>query len=51
LRFLIDEMFPAAVCERLTDLGHDDRALASMLDRWAVANPQPWIGLHWPADP
>ena len=108
MRFLIDEMFPAAVCERLTDLGHDaahvrDRGvnarpdrevadvaraeqralvtenvkdfarepdivvvcvlksrlaahrmteqLASMLDRWAVANPQPWIGLHWPADP
>lgn len=25
--------------------------LAGILDRWAAANPQPWIGLHWPGEP
>ena len=23
--------------------------LARLLDRWAAANPEPYLGLHWPA--
>ncbi|MGH8998142.1 MAG: DUF5615 family PIN-like protein [Acidimicrobiia bacterium] len=105
MRFLIDEMFPPAVCERLAAAGHDvhvrDRGvdarpdpevaavarterralvtenvkdfarerdlvvvcvlksrlaskamaehLAVLVSRWADANPQPYVGLHWPA--
>ncbi len=25
-----------------------DSHLASVLDQWAVANPEPYIGMHWP---
>lgn len=25
-----------------------DRHLASVLDQWAAANPEPYVGLHWP---
>lgn len=105
MRFLIDEMFPPGLCQRLEKHGHDavhirDRGvdarpdpevatvaarehrvlvtenvkdfnaerdivivcvlksrlpqqgmeghLAAMLDRWALANPDPYVGLHWP---
>lgn len=24
------------------------RALAALLDRWAIQNPRPYIGQHWP---
>jgi hypothetical protein len=24
-------------------------ALAELLDRWAVANPKPYLGQHWPS--
>lgn len=105
MRFLVDEMFPAAVCALLAERGHDavhvrdlgldarpdrevaaaaareDRALvtenvkdfaaerdvvvvcvlksrlrprgmaaalAELLDGWARATPQPYVGLHWP---
>ncbi len=26
----------------------DGRHLASVLNGWAVANPEPYLGLHWP---
>lgn len=29
--------------------GGMDVHLAAMLDRWAQANPDPYVGLHWPA--
>jgi hypothetical protein len=105
VRFLVDEMFPPAVCRLLDELGHDavhvrdlgldarpdaevaaaaareGRALvtenvkdfaaerdvvvvcvlkarlpargmavrlAELLDKWAAAHPEPYIGLHWP---
>lgn len=25
-----------------------DAHLASVLDQWAAANPEPYVGLHWP---
>ena len=106
MRFLVDEMFPPAVCARLSEYGHDavhvrDRGvdarpdsevatvaaregrvvvtenvkdfaaadrdlvvvcvlkarlsqagmaedLARLLHAWAQANPEPYVGLHWP---
>jgi hypothetical protein len=104
MRFLIDEMFPPGLCQRLKKRGHDavhvkdrgvdarpdtevaiaaarehrvlvtenvkdfaaerdivivcvlkprlpqqgmEKHLAVMLDRWATANPDPYVGLHW----
>jgi hypothetical protein len=32
---------------RLPSRGMDVR-LAAMLDGWATANPEPYVGLHWP---
>jgi hypothetical protein len=29
--------------------GGQAKALAVLLDRWAAANPDPYIGHHWPA--
>ena len=105
MRFIVDEMFPPAVCRLLDERGHDAvhvgdlgldarpdaevaaaavrerRALvtenvkdfaaerdvvvvcvlkarlpargmavrlAELLDKWAAAHPDPYIGLHWP---
>jgi hypothetical protein len=105
VRFLIDEMFPPATCDKLVARGHDavhvrDRGvdarpdqevagvaarerrvlvtenvkdfarergivvacvlksrlpaegmgehLAALLDAWAIINPEPYIGFHWP---
>lgn len=105
MRVLIDQMFPPATCDRLSDLGHDavhvrdrgvdarpdpevaavavaekralvtenvkdfarerglvvvcvlkarlpsggmDVHLAHLLDEWTAANPEPYVGLHWP---
>ncbi|CAN5210335.1 hypothetical protein BH20ACT8_BH20ACT8_03020 [soil metagenome] len=28
--------------------GGMDVHLATLLDRWARANPEPYVGLHWP---
>lgn len=108
MRFLIDAMFPPAVCARLAERGHDavhvrdcgldahpdtevaavaseerralvtenvkdfariagivvvcvlksrlrargmDVHLAAVLDDWAGANANPYVGLHWPSVP
>lgn len=32
---------------RLAPGGMDVR-LAALLDQWATANPEPYVGLHWP---
>lgn len=105
MRFLIDQMFPPATCERLAEHGHDavhvrDRGIdarpdpevaavavaegrafvtenvkdfagevglvvvcvlksrlpaagmhvhvAALLQQWVQANPEPYVGLHWP---
>lgn len=29
--------------------GGQAKALAVLLDRWAAANPDPYVGHHWPA--
>jgi hypothetical protein len=29
--------------------GGQAKGLAVLLDRWAVANPDPYVGHHWPA--
>ena len=29
--------------------GAQARALAELLDRWAIDNPDPYVGQHWPA--
>lgn len=29
--------------------GAQAQALAKLLDRWAAANPRPYLGQHWPA--
>ena len=33
---------------RLPSGGAMNAALADLLDRWATANPEPFIGPHWP---
>ena len=50
LRFLVDEMFPAAVCVLKSRLPVQGMAvaLAELLDAWADATPQPYVGLHRP---
>lgn len=105
MRFLLDEMFPPAACQRLAESGHDAQHvrerglvsrpdteieevarsegrvlatenirdfaaapdlviicvlksrlpadgmavhLADLLDEWAIANPTPYVGMHWP---
>jgi hypothetical protein len=35
---------------RLPQRGMAER-LAQMLDTWAKTNPDPYVGLHWPAKP
>jgi len=35
---------------RLPQQGMADH-LVQMLDAWATANPDPYVGLHWPASP
>jgi hypothetical protein len=45
MRFLLDEMFPPK--SRLPQRGMAEH-LAQLLDAWATANPDPYLGLHWP---
>ena len=48
MRFLIDEMFPPGTCAHLAQRGPQgmDVHIASVLDGWAAANPEPYLGLH-----
>jgi hypothetical protein len=41
----------AVVCVLKTRLPANGMAehLAQMLDAWATANPEPYLGLHWPS--
>lgn len=34
---------------RLPSGGAQARALAELLDRWSRANPDPYLGQHWPS--
>lgn len=34
---------------RLPAGGAQAAALAALLDRWAGANPEPYVGVHWPS--
>ena len=54
--FLIGEMLPPTAAVILRDtyqcdsvhVGAQAQALARCLNRWSQANPDPYIGAHWP---
>ena len=43
-----DLVLVCVVKRRLPSGGAQARALAELLDRWATANPDPYLGQHWP---
>lgn len=47
--FEIDVVLVCVLKRNLPAGGGQAHGLAELLDRWAVENPRPYIGQHWPS--